>query len=182
MFGPALSLVAASYTGCSAPLTVGLLSMGVGLMGGTMSGYRINHLDISPRFAGILMSLTNCIANVFALLAPLIAGFIIEGKVSTAFPGLLHPHCAGDCRLIRLFRLLQPTQAAWRVVFFISAAVYAATACFYLIFASGDVQEWDDPDKDAYQAVEIGANGQEVRRRSRRDSQLEQAETQLQTA
>ncbi|XP_034254262.1 putative inorganic phosphate cotransporter isoform X2 [Thrips palmi] len=154
MFGPALSLVAASYTGCSALLTVALLSMGVGLMGGTMSGYRINHLDISPRFAGILMSLTNCIANVFALLAPLIAGFIVEGK---------------------------PTQAAWRVVFFISAAVYAATACFYLVFASGDVQEWDDPDKDAYQAVEVGVNGQEARRRSRRDSQLEQAETQLQS-
>ena len=84
MFGPALALVAASYTGCSAPLTVSLVSLGVGLMGGTMSGYRINHLDISPRFAGILMSLTNCIANVFALLAPLVAGFIIEGKV-------LHP-------------------------------------------------------------------------------------------
>lgn len=82
MFGPALSLVAASYTGCSATLTVGLLSLGVGLMGGTMSGYRINHLDISPRFAGILMSLTNCIANVFALLAPIVAGYIIEGKVS----------------------------------------------------------------------------------------------------
>lgn len=160
MFGPALSLIAASYTGCSSALTVGLLSLGVGLMGGTMSGYRINHLDISPRFAGILMSLTNCIANVFALLAPLVAGYIIEGK---------------------------PTQGAWRIVFFISAAVYAATACFYLIFASGDVQEWDDPDKDVYRVVEMGPNGAPApdpaaRRRSRRDSQLEQAETTLQTA
>ncbi|KAK3921380.1 Putative inorganic phosphate cotransporter [Frankliniella fusca] len=154
MFGPALALVAASYTGCSAPLTVGLLSLGVGLMGGTMSGYRINHLDISPRFAGILMSLTNCIANVFALLAPIVAGAIIEGK---------------------------PTQAAWRVVFFISAAVYAVCSGFYLIFASGEVQPWDDPDKDAYKSVETGNNDIAARRRSRRDSQLEQAETTLQT-
>ncbi|KAJ1524730.1 hypothetical protein ONE63_009613 [Megalurothrips usitatus] len=156
MFGPALCLVAASYTGCTASLTVGLLSLGVGLMGGTMSGYRINHLDISPRFAGILMSLTNCIANVFALLAPLIAGYIIDGK---------------------------PTQAAWRVVFFISAAVYAVTSGFYLIFASGDVQSWDDPDRDVYHVVATNpADLKEARRRSRRDSQLEQAETTLQTA
>jgi len=83
MFGPALALMAASFTGDSAPLTVGLLSLGVGLMGGTMSGYRINHLDIAPRFAGILMSLTNCVANIFALLAPVIAGYIVEGKVGS---------------------------------------------------------------------------------------------------
>ena len=66
------------------------------------------------------------------------------------------------------------------MVFFISAAVYAATACFYLIFASGEVQEWDDPDKDVYREVDLGTSA--PRRQSRRDSQLEQAETTLQTA
>ncbi|KAE8737182.1 hypothetical protein FOCC_FOCC017357 [Frankliniella occidentalis] len=136
-------------------LAMWIFSIVVSIVADWMTGYRINHLDISPRFAGILMSLTNCIANVFALLAPLVAGFIVEGK---------------------------PTQAAWRVVFFISAAVYAACSGFYLIFASGDVQPWDDPDKDAYTSVETGAaNDIAARRRSRRDSQLEQAETTLQT-
>jgi hypothetical protein len=44
-------------------------------------GFKINHLDLTPRFAGILMSFTNCFANFFGLLAPIVAGNIIEGKV-----------------------------------------------------------------------------------------------------
>lgn len=37
-------------------------------------GFKINHLDLTPRFAGILMSFTNCFANFFGLLAPIVAG------------------------------------------------------------------------------------------------------------
>lgn len=79
-------MIGASYTGCSGPNTVALLSVGVGLMGATMSAYRINHLDISPRYAGVLMAITNCVANIFALLAPLIAGQITHNRVSRASP------------------------------------------------------------------------------------------------
>lgn len=52
----------------------------------------MNHLDISPRFAGILMAFTNCLANLTGLLAPIVAGYIIEGKVSihTRITELLH--------------------------------------------------------------------------------------------
>lgn len=46
------------------------------------TGFKINHLDLTPRFAGILMSFTNCFANFFGLLAPIVAGNIIEGKVN----------------------------------------------------------------------------------------------------
>jgi hypothetical protein len=46
------------------------------------AGFKINHLDLTPRFAGILMSFTNCFANFFGLLAPIVAGNIIEGKVN----------------------------------------------------------------------------------------------------
>ena len=74
--------MAASYTGCDPPLTVALLTIGVGLNGGIYSGFKVNHLYISPRFAGILMSFTNCLANLAGLLAPITAGNVIEGKVS----------------------------------------------------------------------------------------------------
>lgn len=57
--------------------------MGVGLNGGIYSGFKINHLDLTPRFAGILMSITNCLANLAGLLAPLVAGILIDNKVST---------------------------------------------------------------------------------------------------
>lgn len=82
-YGPAVCLIAASYTGCDRVLTVALLTIGVGLNGGIYSGFKINHLDVTPRFAGILMSLTNCTANLAGLLAPITAGILVEGKVRT---------------------------------------------------------------------------------------------------
>ncbi|XP_063225600.1 putative inorganic phosphate cotransporter isoform X2 [Bacillus rossius redtenbacheri] len=120
-YGPAIALIAASYTGCNADLTVALLTIGIGLNGGIYSGFKVNHLDISPRFAGILMSFTNCMANLAGLLAPMTAGYVIHER---------------------------PTQAAWRVVFMISAGVYILCATVYLAFGSGVRQPWDDPSQD----------------------------------
>lgn len=81
-YGPAIALVAASFTGCDRWLTVAILTVGVGLNGGIYSGFKVNHLDISPRFAGVLMAFTNCLANLAGLLAPIYAGHVILGKVS----------------------------------------------------------------------------------------------------
>ncbi|XP_015522232.1 putative inorganic phosphate cotransporter isoform X1 [Neodiprion pinetum] len=131
-FGPAIALVAASYTGCNPTLTVAILTIGVGLNGGIYSGFKVNHLDISPRFAGILMSFTNCLANLAGLLAPMTAGYIIESK---------------------------PTQAQWRIVFVISAVVYIACGTFYLLFASGVRQPWDNPEKDKPKRVKKDIEG-----------------------
>lgn len=81
-YGPAVALFIAAYTGCDKWLTVGLLTLGVGLNGGIYSGFKVNHLDISPQFAGILMSFTNCLANLAGLLAPIYAGYMVKGTVS----------------------------------------------------------------------------------------------------
>ena len=78
---PAIALVAASFTGCNRWLTVAILTVGVGFNGGIYSGFKINHLDISPRHTGVLMSITNCLANIAGLFAPLTAGAIIHGQV-----------------------------------------------------------------------------------------------------
>ncbi|XP_022170729.1 putative inorganic phosphate cotransporter isoform X2 [Myzus persicae] len=120
-FGPAIALIAASYTGCDPYLTVAILTVGVGLNGAIYSGFKVNHLDISPRFAGILMSLTNCLANLAGLLAPIVAGYVIDKR---------------------------PTQAAWRVVFITSAVVYMVCCTIYLVFGNGTRQPWDNPSND----------------------------------
>ncbi|KAL0272128.1 UNVERIFIED_CONTAM: hypothetical protein PYX00_005217 [Menopon gallinae] len=120
-FCPAVALIIASYTGCNPPLTVAMLTIGVGLNGGIYSGFKVNHLDISPRFAGILMSFTNCLANLAGLLAPIVAGYVIQGK---------------------------PTQAQWRIVFFIAAIIYIICGTFYAVCGSGERQAWDDPAAD----------------------------------
>lgn len=81
-YGPGLALIAASYTGCDRALTLAILTIGVGLNGGIYSGFKINHLDLTPRFAGFLMAITNCLANLAGLLAPIAAGNLINNKVS----------------------------------------------------------------------------------------------------
>lgn len=131
-WGPGVCLIAASYTGCNPSLTVAVLTIGVGLNGGIYSGFKVNHLDISPRFAGILMAFTNCLANLAGLLAPLTAGYIIKGK---------------------------PTQASWRIVFFIAAFVYIICCTFYLVFGSGNRQKWDNPDNDEEEKEKVKENG-----------------------
>ncbi|CRK89117.1 CLUMA_CG002510, isoform A [Clunio marinus] len=120
-FGPAICLAAVSFTGCNRVLTVFLLTVGISLNGGIYSGFKINHLDISPRFAGILMAISNCSANLAGLLAPITAGYLIDGN---------------------------PTIAQWQIVFFIASAVYVICATFYIFFGSGERQEWDNPDND----------------------------------
>ncbi|XP_050420309.1 putative inorganic phosphate cotransporter isoform X1 [Adelges cooleyi] len=120
-FGPAIALIAASYTGCDPYLTVAILTVGVGLNGAIYSGFKVNHLDISPRFAGILMSLTNCLANLAGLLAPIVAGYVIDKR---------------------------PTQAAWRIVFITSACVYMVCCTIYLVLGDGTRQPWDNPSND----------------------------------
>lgn len=89
-FGPAICLIIASYTGCNRTLTVFMLTLGVGLNGSIYSGFKINHLDITPRFAGILMAFTNCTANLAGLLAPIVASLFIDQQVST-HSNFFHP-------------------------------------------------------------------------------------------
>lgn len=120
-YGPAVALVAVSFTGCDKWLTVALLSIGVGLNGGIYSGFKVNHLDISPQFAGILMAFTNCLANLAGLLAPIYAGNVVVGT---------------------------PSIAKWRTVFITAACVYAGCCTFYIIFGSGARQSWDQPEPE----------------------------------
>jgi MFS transporter, ACS family, solute carrier family 17 (sodium-dependent inorganic phosphate cotransporter), member 5 len=84
-FGPALALVGAAYAGCNPAVTVALLTLGVGLNGGIYSGFKVNHLDLSPSLAGVLMSITNCSANMAGLLAPLVAGHVTHNRVRIIF-------------------------------------------------------------------------------------------------
>ncbi|KRF97475.1 uncharacterized protein Dwil_GK10727, isoform B [Drosophila willistoni] len=120
-YGPGLALIAASYTGCDRALTLAILTIGVGLNGGIYSGFKINHLDLTPRFAGFLMAITNCLANLAGLLAPIAAGNLINNN---------------------------PTMGQWQIVFFIAAFVYIICGTFYNLFGSGERQFWDQPEND----------------------------------
>ncbi|KYQ50598.1 Vesicular glutamate transporter 2 [Trachymyrmex zeteki] len=93
------------------------LAIGVACSGFAISGFNVNHLDIAPRYASILMGMSNGIGTIAGLLVPFFVDNITEKK---------DPH-------------------SWRNVFIIAACVHIFGVTFYAIFCSGELQPWADP-------------------------------------
>lgn len=106
-------MVAAAYapsvSGCVVCLTVA-----VGLGGFAWSGFSVNHLDIAPPHASVLMGLSNTIATLPGIISPPLAGSIVPDR----------------------------TAEQWRIVFFISSAIYLLGAIVYGVFCSAEKQPW----------------------------------------
>lgn len=58
------------------------LSIGVGFSGFAISGFNVNHLDIAPRYASILMGMSNGIGTVAGAIVPYVVHLIVKHKVS----------------------------------------------------------------------------------------------------
>lgn len=79
---PAAALIGLGYVKQDQPnLAVGILILAVSSNVAIFCGHNVNHMDLSPNFAGTLMGLTNATASACSMLAPLIAGMIIEDSV-----------------------------------------------------------------------------------------------------
>ena len=90
----------------SVPLAIALMSLG-NVFGGAMSGgFGVNHLDIAPRGAGIIMGLSNTAATIPGIVGVYISGLILEATGS------------------------------WVLVFQTAAGVLTFGMVFYLLFAS----------------------------------------------
>ncbi|KAI7805384.1 sialin [Triplophysa rosa] len=114
MMGPAVFLVAAGYTNCDYFLAIAFLTISSSLGGMSASGFNINHLDIAPSYAGILLGITNSFATIPGMVGPVIAGFLTKSS----------------------------TNAEWRIVFYISAGINMFGAIFFTLFGEGTVQPW----------------------------------------
>lgn len=86
----------------------------MGLNGLSICGYYVNHLDIAPPLAGVLLGVTDTIASV-------------AGIVSLTLTGAIVQHHSAD---------------EWRTVFYIMGAVFLLGGIFYVLFASGEKQPW----------------------------------------
>ncbi|XP_053950346.1 sialin isoform X2 [Anastrepha ludens] len=112
---PSLGLLATAYVGCNW-IWVTVMLAGVGSFGGAVyAGNQMNHIALSPRFAGTMYGLTNSAANICGFLAPYVIGLIINHR---------------------------ETLAQWRIVFWLAAAVNIGGNFIYLIFASASEQSW----------------------------------------
>lgn len=60
-------------------ITLYVLIVAVGCT--TNAGFNINHMDLSPNYAGLLMGITNTAASSGGIIAPLLVGFLVDDPV-----------------------------------------------------------------------------------------------------
>lgn len=79
---------------------------------------KVNGLDLSPNYSGTLMAMVNGIGALSGIVTPYIVGTIAS----------------------------EQTLIQWRTVFWIVLGVFIVTNVIFVIFASGEVQYWNDPE------------------------------------
>ncbi|TRY85843.1 hypothetical protein DNTS_011879 [Danionella cerebrum] len=100
-------------------IAISFLVLAVGFSGFAISGFNVNHLDIAPRYASILMGISNGVGTLSGMVCPLIVGAMTKNK----------------------------TREEWQNVFLIASLVHYGGVIFYGIFASGEKQPWADPEE-----------------------------------
>ena len=73
--------------------------------GAVYAGNQMNHISLSPKFAGTMYGITNAAANMCGFLAPYVIGVIIQGRVSKFFDKLInvfrvHGNCYIDIKVV----------------------------------------------------------------------------------
>lgn len=58
------------------------LTLAVGLGAFAWAGFSVNHLDIAPQHASVLMGVSNTFATLPGIVSPIIAGYIVTTPVS----------------------------------------------------------------------------------------------------
>lgn len=58
-------------------LIIIFITLGASLGALSICGYGVNHLDIAPQYASILMGISNTVATIPGIISPLIAGYIV---------------------------------------------------------------------------------------------------------
>ncbi|KAG7308962.1 hypothetical protein JYU34_006239 [Plutella xylostella] len=122
LWGSAGMLVALAY--CSdARAAVAALTAAVALNAGIFTGFMLNHMDLAPNFSASLMGVSNFLANIVSVVAPLVCGKILHEQSDPVL--------------------------AWRLVFVVAALVYVACNLVFLLLGTARRQRWDaPPDQD----------------------------------
>ncbi|CAB0016294.1 unnamed protein product [Nesidiocoris tenuis] len=119
LYGGSAALLALATIETKTLGAIVLLTIANGLNAGCYCGYLCNHLDLAPNFAGILMGITNGLSNITSILAPTIAGIIVQDDKSIE---------------------------EWQTVFLTASAVFFVGNTIFLMFGSTKVQPWNNPD------------------------------------
>ncbi|WKX99475.1 hypothetical protein Q1695_014394 [Nippostrongylus brasiliensis] len=113
--GEALFMLIVAYTNKESTAVLALV-LAVGCSGFAISGFNVNHLDIAPRYAAILMGFSNGIGTLAGLTCPIVTEKFTESG----------PH-------------------GWVKVFLLASLIHFTGVTFYAIYASGELQDWAEP-------------------------------------
>lgn len=84
LFGPAAALMTLAFISGYDDIqtvTIVLLFIAVGINSACYCGFNVNHVDLSPTYAGTLMGITNGGSNVLSIIAPISIKYIVADKV-----------------------------------------------------------------------------------------------------
>uniref|UniRef100_A0A183BYY3 MFS domain-containing protein n=1 Tax=Globodera pallida TaxID=36090 RepID=A0A183BYY3_GLOPA len=112
----ALFLLVVAYTKNERTAMIAMI-IAVGCSGFAISGFNVNHLDIAPRYAAILMGFSNGIGTLAGLTCP----FVVESLTSKG------------------------NSNGWVTVFLLASLIHFTGITFYAVYASGELQEWAEP-------------------------------------
>ncbi|CAL8108777.1 unnamed protein product [Orchesella dallaii] len=93
---------------------IACITLSVGLGGFAWAGFSVNHLDLAPQYASVLMGLSNTFATIPGMVSPTLAGKMLQNG----------------------------TIDEWREVFSVSSTIYVIGAVAYGLLASGETQRW----------------------------------------
>lgn len=82
---PALFVVAASYAGCDKLLVVLSFLLAMTFMGNYYPGMRVNVLDLSPNYAGTVISISNGVGSLSGVVVPTFIGIMTPNVIQTLF-------------------------------------------------------------------------------------------------
>lgn len=117
---PSLGLLGVAWLGCDRMGVQLMLAIPGAFAGAVYAGNQMNHIALSPRYAGTMYGITNAAANMCGFLAPYAVGLLIQGK---------------------------ETLGQWRVVFYLAAGINIGANLFYVTFASAREQPWSRIDE-----------------------------------
>lgn len=80
---PSLGLLGIAWLGCDRVAIQVLLAVSGAFQGAIYAGNQMNHIALSPKYAGTMYGITNAAANTCGFLAPYVIGLLIEGRVRT---------------------------------------------------------------------------------------------------
>ncbi|KAI1721070.1 major facilitator superfamily domain-containing protein [Ditylenchus destructor] len=120
----ALFLLVVAYTKSERTAVLAMI-IAVGCSGFAISGFNVNHLDIAPRYAAILMGFSNGIGTLAGLTCPFVVEMLTDG---------------GDGS--------RKGQHGWVTVFLLASLIHFTGITFYAVYASGELQDWAEPKEE----------------------------------